>query len=164
VATDEHWDAQARHETPTERLDRNWADLLQEVRVVQTGVQVLAAFLLTLPFQARFSLLTGPEKALYLSTVGAAVGAVAFLIAPVALHRTLFRQHARQVTVATAHRLALTGILLFALAVVGAVWLIFEVVAGVGVGVTAAAIALALLVILWLSLPLYLRRSPDRPA
>ncbi|MDT0264450.1 DUF6328 family protein [Jatrophihabitans sp. DSM 44399] len=70
---DDSWDQQARHETPTERLDRNWTDLLQELRVVQTGVQLLTGFLLTLPFQARFEKLSTFQQDVYLITVGCSV-------------------------------------------------------------------------------------------
>src|SRR5581483_2525621 len=103
-------DSTGRHETEVERLDRNWTELLQELRVVQTGVQLLTGFLLTLPFQNRFSQLSSGKQDIYLVTVVAAVAATCFLIAPVALHRTLFRQHARRVTVAAAHRLAVAGL------------------------------------------------------
>lgn len=156
---DDSWDEQQRHETPTERLDRNWTDLLQELRVTQTGVQVLTGFLLTLPFQNRFAQLSDTKQNIYLVTVALAVAATSFLIAPVALHRLLFRRHARRITVAAAHRLALIGITLFGLATVGVVLLIFDVVRGGGFGIAAAVVALALLVVLWLIMPLYLRES-----
>lgn len=160
---DENWDSQQRHETPTERLDRNWTDLLQELRVVQTGVQLLTGFLLTLPFQARFAQLSRGQQDVYLVTVMLAVAATSFLIAPVALHRLLFRRHARRVTVATAHRLALTGVTLFGLATVGVVLLVFDVVRGGGAGVAAAVAVLALLLVLWLILPLLLRKAEPQP-
>lgn len=157
---DRSWDERARHETPTERLDRNWTDLLQELRVTQTGVQVLTGFLLTLPFQNRFAQLSSTKQDLYLTTVGLAVAATSFLIAPVALHRMLFRRHARRVTVAVAHRLALIGMALFGLATVGVVVLIFDVVKDGNTGLVAGAAVLALLLVLWLGLPSYLRESP----
>lgn len=159
---DDAWDAEERHETPTERLDRNWTELLQELRVVQTGVQLLTGFLLTLPFQNRFSQLSSGKQDIYLVTVVAAVAATCFLIAPVALHRTLFRQHARRVTVAAAHRLAVAGLVLFAAATVGVVLLIFEVVRSVPAGIAAAVCVLILILLLWLALPLYLRGHQDR--
>ena len=159
---DDDWDAEERHETPTERLDRNWSELLQELRVVQTGVQLLTGFLLTLPFQQKFSQLSSGKQDIYLVTVVAAVAATCFLIAPVALHRTLFRQHARRVTVDVAHRLAVAGIVLFAAATVGVVLLIFEVVRSVPAGVIAAVGVLLLIVVLWVVLPLSLRESEDR--
>src|SRR4051795_12144025 len=84
--------ASGRDETELERLDRNWTDLLQELRVVQTGVQLLTGFLLTLPFQNRFVLLESYQRTAYLATVACAIGATGFLIAPVSLHRLLFRR------------------------------------------------------------------------
>src|SRR3978361_1632082 len=106
---DAAWDADERGETSLERLDRNWGDLLQELRVVQTGVQLLTGFLLTLPFQARFPQLPRFQQDVYLVTVSFAVTATAFIIAPVAIHRVLFRRHARQSMVTAAHYLALVG-------------------------------------------------------
>ena len=64
---DRAWDAKVRDETPAQRLDRNWTELMQEIRVVQTGVQLLTGFLLTLPFQQRFTELTHLQKWLYLA-------------------------------------------------------------------------------------------------
>lgn len=62
-----------RHETPTERWDRNWSDIQQELRIVQTGTQILAGFLLTLPFQQRFTMLSTSEEVVYLVLVALAV-------------------------------------------------------------------------------------------
>lgn len=153
-----------REETPLQRLDRNWVDLLQELRVVQTGVQILTGFLVVLPFQARFEQLTTLQTWIYLVTLCLAVLAMGFLIAPVSLHRLLFRRHARQVTVDVAHRLALTGIALLAAAVVGVVLLIFDVVLGGAAGLVAAGCAALVLIVLWGVLPLAVReRSPHPP-
>src|SRR5882757_630628 len=90
---DQQWDQSARSETETERLDRNWSSLLQELRVAQTGVQLLTGFLLTLPFQQRFDVLDHTMRIVYLVTVGFSVTATILLIAPVGMHRLLFRQH-----------------------------------------------------------------------
>ena len=119
--SDQAWDADQRGETSLERLDRNWGDLLQELRVVQTGVQLLTGFLLTLPFQARFAQLHRFQQDVYLVTVSFAVTATAFLIAPVAIHRVLFRRHARQSMVTAAHYLAMVGTALLGSAVIGVV-------------------------------------------
>src|SRR5712691_13298888 len=80
-----------RTETPLERWDRNYGELLQELRVAQTGVQILFAFLLTLPFSPRFGQVSRFERATYVSTLLLAAGAAALLIAPVAFHRLVFR-------------------------------------------------------------------------
>lgn len=88
MATDEDddqiaWNGRVRNETPTQQLDRNWAALLQELRVVQTGVQLLTGFLLTLPFQARFDSLSTAGHVVYLVTVSASILATVLLVAPV---------------------------------------------------------------------------------
>ncbi len=156
--SDDSWDEQARHETPTERLDRNWTDLLQELRVTQTGVQFLTGFLLTLPFQSRFAELSTPERAVYLVTVAASVLATGFLVMPVSLHRLLFRRHARAEMVRITHRAALAGLTLLALAVVGVVDIVFATIEGDGAGSVAAVVAALVLAGLWVALPLRLRR------
>src|SRR6478672_9542688 len=149
ASSDESGVDMQRHETPLERLDRNWVDLLQELRVIQTGVQLLTGFLLTLPFQSRFEQLSAYQQTIYLATLAASVLATGFLIAPVSLHRFLFRRHARRVTVDVAHRLAQVGMLLLAVAMVGVVLLIFDVVLGSTQGIVAAGIVAAVLLGLW---------------
>jgi hypothetical protein len=158
---DSEWDERQRHETPTQRLDRNWTDLLQELRVVQTGVQLLTGFLLTLPFQARFETLSEFQQNVYLVTVGFSVVATGLVIAPVSLHRILFRQRARLQLVSAAHRLALAGLLALSVAIIGVVLLVFDVVRGPIAGWTAAACAAVLLAGLWFGLPLALRAVDD---
>jgi hypothetical protein len=161
---DEQWYARERpNETPTERLDRNWNDILQELRVVQTGVQLLTGFLLTLPFQQRFATLSDAERALYLSAVAASILATGFLQAPVSLHRALFRRHRRREQVQLAHHLAIIGIVFLACAVVGVTTLIFEVLQGWLAGSLAGVAAGLLLLVLWLVIPWTVRtRSPGR--
>jgi len=160
---DDGWNERARDETPMQRLDRNWADLLQELRVVQTGVQLLTGFLLTLPFQARFEQLSAYDRAVYLITVALSVAATGFLIAPVSLHRTLFRRHARELMVTVSHRLAIVGLALLGSAIVGVVLLIFDVVAGTATGIVAAVAALVLLASLWVGLPWIARAGGPAP-
>jgi len=155
---DQHWDRRERGgETETERLDRNWNSLLQELRVVQTGVQLLTGFLLTLPFQQRFDILGEHMRMVYLATVGFSVGAVVLLVAPVAMHRLLFRRHRLQVLVSAAHRCALAGIVLLGLAMIGMTAIIFAAVSGRNVGFAAGACALALFTVFWLIVPLFIR-------
>ncbi|MFC8943662.1 DUF6328 family protein, partial [Streptomyces griseoincarnatus] len=81
-----------RSESPAERADRNWNELLQELRVMQTGVQILTGFLLTLPFQSGFADLDDYQRTLYLILVVTAVIATAVIVAPVSVHRALFRK------------------------------------------------------------------------
>jgi hypothetical protein len=156
---DAAWDRDERGETTTQRLDRNWADLLQELRVVQTGVQLLTGFLLTLPFQARFAQLDDFQQLTYLFTVACSVGSTGVLIAPVSVHRILFRRHERRQLVTIGHRLALVGLTLLGSAVTGVVLLIFDVLRGRTVGLIAGLITTLLLLALWVLLPWSLRRS-----
>ncbi|MCU1587523.1 MAG: hypothetical protein JWN31_1016 [Frankiales bacterium] len=150
-----------RDESLIERLDRNWGELLQELRVVQTGVQLLTGFLLTLPFQQRFKELTAGQQHLYLVIVGLSATATALLIAPVTMHRILFRQHAREALVRAGHLCALLGSIVLGLALSGVTLLIFDVVQGVRSGLTAGGLSVAALVLLWVALPLVIRfRTP----
>jgi len=162
AASDAEWNLRQRNETPVERLDRNWSDLLQELRVLQTGVQLLTGLLLTAAFQQRFTQLSEYQRVVYLCSVALTTLSTAFLIAPVAMHRVLFRQHARGSLVASGQRCALVGLATLALAVTGVVQLIFSVVAGTAAGAIAAAIALVAFGVLWSVIPLAYRRA-SRP-
>ncbi|GAA1742975.1 DUF6328 family protein [Luedemannella helvata] len=143
-------------ETPAERADRHFVELLQELRVAQTGVQILFAFLLTLPFTARWVTITEPERVVYLCTLIAAASASAFLIAPVAVHRLTFQQGVKHAVVRTSDKLALIGLCCLVLSVIGAVFLIVDVVAGgLLAGILAAFIA-GLFSTLWFVLPMRL--------
>lgn len=144
-------------ETATERLDRNWSSLLQELRVVQTGGQLLTGFLLTLPFQQRFDALDGDMRVTYLATVATAVISTVLLVAPVGMHRVLFRRHRLGDLVAIAHRLAFTGLLLLGLALSGVAVIIFAAVAGRTAGVVAGGVALLLILACWVALPFGVR-------
>lgn len=156
-----HQERTGRDETPTERLDRNWTDLLQELRVVQTGVQLLTGLLLTVPFQQRFGELTDFQRGLYLVTVAFSVTATVLLVAPVAAHRALFRMGARRELVAMGQWLAIAGLTMLALAVVGVTLLIFETVAGPIVGTIATVVAAVMFGVFWAGLPLRERRRAE---
>ncbi|MFJ4105884.1 DUF6328 family protein [Oerskovia enterophila] len=157
--------ADSRHESAEERADRNWAELLQELRVTQMGVQILTGFLLTLPFQQRFGELDHTQRTIYLCLVVLSVLATGLLVAPVSLHRLLFRKHLKMRLVTSADRLARVGLVVLALVVAGTVLLIFDVVVGPAAAVIAAVGALVLFALLWVALPLELMRrarSADR--
>lgn len=152
-------DSDDRNETPTERLDRNWNELLQEIRVIQTGVQLLTGFLLTLPFQQRFTMLNTGERAVFLATAASSVVATVFLQAPVVVHRFLFRRHRRAETVRLAHRLALFGMFMLGWAVIGVSCVITAALYNLGVGGLVALGVLLLIVALWGVLPALARRA-----
>jgi Family of unknown function (DUF6328) len=156
---DQTWDAAARSETEIQRLDRNWISLLQELRVVQTGVQLLTGFLLTLPFQARFDALNTTMRVIFLATVGCSIAATVLLEAPVAMHRLLFRRHRTQLLVSAAHRFAYCGLLLMGSALTGVAVIIFGAVAGPVTGAIAGACAFAAQLAFWVLLPLRARHE-----
>ena len=151
-----------RHESRMQRLDRNWSELLQELRVVQTAVQLLTGFLLTLPFQQRFAHLSGAQKNLYLVVVSLSVLSTVLLVAPVALHRLIFRQHGRGEQVSLAHRMAMAGSALLGFAIAGVVTLIFDVVSGTTAALVAGGLAVLFVTSLWVALPLTVRTTIRR--
>lgn len=131
-----------RNETPLERCDRNLAELMQEVRVAQTGVQVLFGFLLTVPFTVRFHAITPTERAVYFITLMLAGAAAVLLIAPTSQHRLLFRCGDKQRLVMVANRYAIAGLLAVAATMVGAVLLVSLLVIGsLGASLATAAAA-----------------------
>lgn len=142
-----------RDETPAERADRNWTELLQELRVSQTGVQLLAGFLVTLPFQARFSVLTDFQKDWYLATLGLAFLTVGVTLTPVAIHRRLFGGGAKPELVRSAHVLTGLALGLIALLLSGIAFLVADVVLGRTSAVVAGAGALLILLVLLVLVP-----------
>src|ERR1700744_25923 len=161
---DQNWDKRARSETEVQRLDRNWLSLLQELRVVQTGVQLLTGFLLTLPFQARFDGLSTTMRVIFLATVGCSIAATVLLESPVAMHRLFFRRHLTQFLVSAAHRFAYAGLLLMGFALTGVAVIIFGAVAGPATGAVAGAIAFVAQLGFWVLLPLWGRRHAPPPS
>jgi hypothetical protein len=147
-----------RNETPTERLDRNWNDLLQEMRVMQTGVQIIAGFLLTLPFQQKFGDLDEVQRAIYLALVCVASATTALMLVPIALHRRLFGDHVKDRLVRTAHRFVIVVLFAIGLLICGIVLLIFDVVVGRGAGLAVGGLALLLVVALLGVLPAVVER------
>ncbi|MCU1533570.1 MAG: sodium:proton antiporter [Glaciihabitans sp.] len=158
-----------RDESQAERLDRNWDGILQELRVTQTGTQLLTGFLLTLAFQQRFGDLDGYQIVVYLALVALAGFATALGIAPVVLHRVLFRKRAMARVVALADHLLRIALFCVALILTGTTLLIFDVVAGRAAGVVAGVIALLITILLWVVLPFGARaarrtRGDDSPS
>jgi len=119
-----------RNETRLERCDRHLAELMQEVRVAQTGVQVLFAFLLTVPFTVRFDSLSAGERRLYFLTLALAGAAAMLLIAPSAQQRVLFRCGDKAHLVRLANRYAIAGLACVAFAMGGSLGLVAHVVFG----------------------------------
>jgi hypothetical protein len=142
-----------RQETEAERSDRNWSDLVQELRVAQTGVQVLAGFLLTLPFTASFFHISESHRLVYLIAFSLAVVTVALMTAPVALHRFLFGRHEKDVLVRVGAVFAKTGMAVMGLTLISVVVLIFGVVVNDVAAVVAGVLAFAVYALVWVLIP-----------
>ena len=137
-------------ETEQERADRNWNDLLQELRVSQTGVQLLAGFLATIPFQSRFSELDGFQRGWYVGLLCLAFATVGVTLAPVAIHRHVFQEDAKPELVRAGHRLTSTALVMIGLLLGGILFLVVDMVydrAAAAAGGIAAVVVLAVLLL-----------------
>ena len=141
-------------ETERERLNRNLGELLQELRVTQTGVQILTGFLLTLPFTQRFGTIDGVQRYAYLAVLVGSVIATGLIIAPVAFHRLLFRHHQRRWLVRNANRAARAGLVALAFTTSGVVFLVFDLVTNRDVAVVAGVVSLLFFGAVWAAYPL----------
>jgi L-cystine uptake protein TcyP (sodium:dicarboxylate symporter family) len=142
-----------RTETPTERADRKWNDMLQELRVIQTGVQLTAGFLLTLPFQQRFAELTTQQRNVYLGLVVLAALITALVLSPVAIHRRLSGKQVKDRLVTASHLIMRVVLGLMALLVAGIVAFIFDVVIDRTGALVAGGAILLVLVTMLLAVP-----------
>jgi len=153
--------ADGRDETATERLDRNFGEMLQELRVAVTGVQILFAFLLTAAFSTRSHELSGAREGVYVVSVVTSALAACALMAPVAAHRLLFRRRAKGRLVASAHVLTLSGMGLLVVSIVCALWVVLDLVVGGAAGTLLAATVAVAFVLVWIVLPAAMRRGLD---
>jgi len=142
-----------RDETPLERWDRNLVELLQELRVAQTGVQILFAFLLTLPFSNGFPHVSVLQRDLYVVALLSAAAAAAMLISPVAFHRALFRQGRKPELVRYAHRMATGGLAFMLISMVSSVLLITDYLLNIWVAMVLTGIAAAFFLSFWVFIP-----------
>jgi hypothetical protein len=142
-------------------VTRNWDELLQEIRVIETGVQILTGFLLTVPFNSRFDSLDDFQRTLYLLVLTGSVATTALVVAPVAFHRVLFRRHARLWLVESANKCARAGLVLLGLTISGVLFLVFDVVVGNVAGAIAFVAALAFFGVLWAAVPLTAHRQRE---
>ena len=151
-------------ESEKARWDRNFADLLQELRVAQTGVQILFAFLLTLPFSSGFPNTTAFQKDTYVVALIAAAFATAMIISPVAFHRALFRQGRKPELVRYAHRMATGGLAFMLIAMVSSVLLITDYLLNIWAAVILTAITAAWFLTFWAFIPWARRNWMDEDA
>jgi hypothetical protein len=146
-----------RDETPAERLDRNTIELLNELRVAGTGIQVMFAFLLVVPFQTGWQHVDSFERTVYFVTLLIVATSAFLLMAPPVQHRILFRQGEKPFLVRTANDLAIAGMALLALGFVGILILLSDVVVGGAAPVIIGALAAAFVAGVWFALPLVRR-------
>jgi hypothetical protein len=146
-----------REESEAERLDRNLLELLNELRVALPGVQVLFAFLLTVPFTQRFATLTADQEKVYYGTLIATAISALLLIAPSAHHRINFRQQDKHYIVFLANRLTIAGLGFLAAAMSGVMWLITDVLYGSTATTVAVTVTVLAFAVLWYVIPLVRR-------
>jgi hypothetical protein len=151
--------AESRGETLDQVLDRNLNELLQELRVAFTGVQILFAFLLTLAFTQRFEDLDDFGLAVYTVTLLSTGVATMVLIAPVSFHRLVFRRRQKSALVLIADRLLIVGLALLAPAICGALLLILDVALGRWQAVVGSSVVALVGLVTWYVLPLAVRRA-----
>ena len=152
-----------RDESQEERFDRNWNEMLQELRVVQTGVQLLSGFLLTLPFTTRFADLDTWQVRLYLALVLTSGLAVGVTLTPIIVHRRVFGQRVKERVVMTGHVLTQVVMFLLDIIIVGISTLIFSVVVSWEAALIVAACTTAVLFTLLVVVPLLVARRDARP-
>ncbi len=151
-----------RSETALERVDRNLAELTGELRVVVTGVQVLFAFLLIVPFDARFAGVGSLERTVYFITLMLAALAAICTIAPAAHHRLLFRDDDKEYLVVVANRVVITGLGFLALAMCGCLLLVATELFGAAAGALTVGVGVIVFALLWFGMPLYRRHTLAR--
>jgi Family of unknown function (DUF6328) len=145
--------ARRRNESEEQRIDRNLGELLQELRIAIPGIQFIFAFLLIVPFQQGWSEITGFERGVYYGTLLATAASTVLLIAPTARHRMRFRALDKEWVVSSSNRLAIAGLALLAIAMVGTILLISSVVYDSAVAAVATAGIVVAIAWLWFGAP-----------
>ena len=151
-----------RDETEAERLDRNFGEQLQELRIAQAGVQILFAFLLTIPFQQRFTTLTDIQRTIYVTTLLSVAVSTLVFMAPVAMHRMLFREGLKDFVVRHTDTLIGMGLVFLVVGIVGGVVLVLDVLLSHTTAFWLGGAITLLAVGLWLVLPMSQRRRRRR--
>ena len=146
-----------RRETAEERADRRWTELLQELRVAQTGVQILFGFLLTVVFQQRFAHLGVADRRIYVVTVMLGAATMGALVGPVAMHRLLAGHRLKPETVAWAARLTVVGLVLLLCTMAASLLLVLRVAVRDPVAAWLAGVMVGWFTLCWFALPLWTR-------
>ncbi|MEV6330012.1 DUF6328 family protein [Streptomyces sp. NPDC051909] len=153
----EHGLIRGRHETPDERADRRWNELMQEIRVAQTGVQILFGFLLTVVFTPRFPELSDTDRTIYIITVSLSAAATGALIGPVSFHRMVAGRRIKPRAVIWASRLTFVGLVLLPATLGAALLLVLRVATGADFVPWLVAGLLAWYLLCWFVLPIWVR-------
>jgi len=148
-----------REEGEAEALDRHWQEILQELRLAQTGTQIMFAFLLTIGFTTPFQASDDFTYALYAATLVTTAIAMGLFLAPVAFHRVVFQERLRDRMVPIADRLASVGLLFLVAAIAGALLLALDVVMGRGAAIAVVLGVVTITVLLWYALPAWVRQT-----
>ncbi|GAB2642008.1 DUF6328 family protein [Kribbella swartbergensis] len=158
-------DREARYdrggEDEAERLDRHWNELLQELRLAQTGTQILFAFLLSIAFQAKFQEADEFTHDVYAATLVASALAVGLFLAPVSFHRLVYRQRLRDRMLPIAGHMAAAGLAFLVIAMAGGVLLALDVVLSRGMAILIAAIVLVWFTVFWYVIPAWVRANAN---
>jgi hypothetical protein len=162
MAEDQRTHEERTGESEQQRLNRNMNELLQELRVSQTGVQILFAFLLALPFAQRFNEVTDFQRDVYFATLLLSGASAAFFIAPVSAHRLLFRRQGKAHLITSSNWMAIAGLGCLAVAITGVILLIADFLFGAVMAAVSAGSAFLMFAVLWYGLPLrWLLRHRD---
>lgn len=151
----------AEQEDPGERLDRELAELHQELRVALPGVEVLFGFQLGLPFTQRFNSITPLQEVVYMSSFLATAVAISLLIAPVAFHRLRWRQYDKDKLLRLGNRMLVTGLVFLAGSFAGMVFVVTDMILGRSYSAVMSGVLLLLFGWLWFALPLSRRLQKD---
>ncbi|MEU3609524.1 DUF6328 family protein [Streptomyces sp. NPDC035033] len=150
-----------RGESPAQRADRRWAELLQELRVAQTGTQILFGFLVAVVFQPRFAELGLTDRIIYVVTVCLGAATTGALVAPVAVHRLVAGRRLKPQTVRWAGRLTLVGVVLLYLTMVSTFLLITRMVLDDTIALWLVVVMALWLGLCWFVVPLIARRGTN---
>jgi len=151
-----------RDETRNERADRNWEELLQELRVMQTGTQILTGFLLAVAFTPRFEDMDEFQRDVYVVLVGLAAVATILALAPVGMHRALFGRRRKPELVRVAARIVKIDLVAIAALTIGVTTLIIDFTVDRSAGLIALVSSCVAVLLLWLVLPRLVRREAER--
>ena len=151
-----------RDEEQDERLDRHWAELLQELRLVQTGTQILFAFLLTIAFSQPFRSADRFTELVFAGTLITAAIALALFLAPVSFHRIVFRKKLRDHLIVLSGKLTEVGLVFLLAALAGGMVIALDVVFGRTIAMVIVAGVVALTMVLWYLIPALVRANADR--